>query len=104
MNNTWGYASIAIYAASFFCYARFLYTNDRRIGRVATLCLALGIVLQYSALMERSRWIHSVPYDDLYGSMSLFAWLLGSYLSGTGIISSATICGRVRDANFAGVD
>jgi ABC-type transport system involved in cytochrome c biogenesis permease subunit len=77
MNNAWGYASIAIYATSFFCYARFLYTNDRRIGRVATMCLALGIILQYAALLERSRWIHSVPYDDLYGSMSLFAWLLG---------------------------
>jgi ABC-type transport system involved in cytochrome c biogenesis permease subunit len=77
MNNAWGYASIAIYAASFICYARYLYSNDVRIGRVATLCLAAGIALHYVALLERSRWIHSVPYDDLYGSMSLFAWLLG---------------------------
>ena len=39
--------------------------------------LAGGIVAQYFALLERSHWTHTVPYDDLYGSMSLFAWLLG---------------------------
>ena len=77
MNNALGYASIAVYAASFVCYARYLYSNDMRIGRLGTLFLAGGIFLHYLALLERSRWIHSVPYDDLYGSMSLFAWLLG---------------------------
>jgi len=41
------------------------------------MLLAGGILLQYFALLERSRWIHTVPYNDLYGSMSLFAWLLG---------------------------
>ena len=28
------------------------------------------------ALLERSRGLHTVPYHDLYGSMSLFGWLL----------------------------
>ena len=28
--------------------------------------------------MERSRLSHTVPYDDLYGSLSLFAWLLAA--------------------------
>jgi ABC-type transport system involved in cytochrome c biogenesis permease subunit len=69
--------SLALYAASFVCYAWILYAPQLWIGRFATVLLAGGIVAQYFALLERSHWTHSVPYDDLYGSMSLFAWLLG---------------------------
>jgi ABC-type transport system involved in cytochrome c biogenesis permease subunit len=72
-----GYLSLALYLASFLCYARILYVPNLWIGRLATLLLASGIVAQYFSLYERSRVIQSVPYDDLYGSMSLFAWLLG---------------------------
>lgn len=68
---------VAFYAASFLCYARILYVPQLWLGRIASLLLAAGIVLQYYALLERSHWIHTIPYDDLYGSMSLFAWLLG---------------------------
>ena len=50
---------------------------DLWLGRIATLLLAGGIVMHYFALLERSQVIHTVPYNDLYGSMSLFAWLLG---------------------------
>ena len=67
MNAPWGYASLALYFASFLCYAHFLYGNERWVGRLATLALAAGIYLHYVALLERSRFIHSVPYDDLYG-------------------------------------
>ncbi len=77
MLNHMGYWSLALYAASFVCYARILYVPNVWMGRIATLLLAGGILLQYSSLLERSHWIHAVPYDDLYGSMSLFAWLLG---------------------------
>ncbi len=72
-----GYLSLALYLASFLCYARILYAPNIWIGRLATLLLASGIVVQYFSLYQRSRVIQSVPYDDLYGSMSLFAWLLG---------------------------
>src|SRR5580700_9527152 len=72
-----GYISLALYIASFLCYARFLSLPDLWLGRMATFLLAGGIVMHYFALLERSRWIHTVPYNDLYGSMSLFAWLLG---------------------------
>src|SRR5580700_756957 len=72
-----GYISLALYIASFLCYARFLSLPDLWLGRMATFLLAGGILLQYFDLLERSRWIHTVPYNDLYGSMSLFAWLLG---------------------------
>jgi len=71
------YLSLAAYLASFLCYAWILYAPQALLGRLASFLLAGGIVLQYFALLERSRWIHTVPYNDLFGSMSLFAWLLG---------------------------
>ncbi|MGH9683887.1 MAG: cytochrome C assembly family protein [Candidatus Acidiferrales bacterium] len=77
MAHHWGYVSLALYAASFVCYARVLYVPNVWVGRAASLLLALGIGAQYLALLERSRWIRAVPYNDLYGSMLLFAWLLG---------------------------
>lgn len=64
------------YAASFLLYVRFLYSNRPLIGHGATALLALGMLTHYLVLLERSRWIHAVPYQDLYGSMSLFGWLL----------------------------
>lgn len=72
-----GNLSLAFYVASFLCYARILYAPHLWLGRLGTALLAGGIAFQYFALLERSRWIHTVPYNDLYGSMSLFAWLLG---------------------------
>jgi len=77
MPNYMGYMSLALYAASFLCYARLLYAPNVWLGRLATLLLAGGIALHYFALLDRSMGTHAVPYDDLYGSMSLFAWLLG---------------------------
>src|ERR1700751_6379094 len=71
------YISLALYTASFPWYARSLYVPDLWLARMSTFLLAGGIVMHYFALLERSRWIHTVPYNDLYGSMSLFAWLLG---------------------------
>jgi ABC-type transport system involved in cytochrome c biogenesis permease subunit len=74
--------SLALYAASFACYARVLYSPNDWLGRTATFLLAAAIAVHYFALLERSRLTHTIPYDDLYGSMSLFAWLLGiTYLA-----------------------
>ncbi len=77
MPNQLGYLSVALYAASFVCYARVLYSPHVWVGRLASLLLACGIVSHYFALLGRSQGTHTIPYDDLYGSMSLFAWLLG---------------------------
>src|SRR6266850_177563 len=66
----------AAYLLSFGCYVRFLNTGRELIGRLGTLFLTLGLVAHYFALLERSRGLHTVPYHDLYGSMSLFGWLL----------------------------
>ena len=74
--------TILAYAASLALYFRLLYSNQALVGRAATLLLACGLGLHYLLLLERSRMLHSVPYQDLYGAMSLFAWLLAlTYLA-----------------------
>ncbi|MHB8411862.1 MAG: cytochrome C assembly family protein [Candidatus Acidiferrales bacterium] len=77
MNFSLDLAALGLYVASFAAYAANLYRDRRWIGRMATLLLILALVAHYYALLERSRMIHAIPYDDLYGSMSLFAWLVG---------------------------
>jgi HemX protein len=76
MIHSLGYLTIALYLGSFFCYARNLQAPNLAIGRAATLLLGAGLVAQYFAMYERSIALHAVPYDDLFGSMLLFAWLL----------------------------
>ena len=76
MRTYLGLATLGLYAASLAFYIRYLYVNKRLLGRAATACLLAGVGLHYAALLARSRWVHAVPYQDLYGSMSLFAWLL----------------------------
>src|ERR1700737_3879032 len=65
-----------VYACSFGFYVADLRGLRGGLGRVATFPLACGILLHYLVLLQRSRWVHAVPYQDLYGSMSLFGWLL----------------------------
>jgi ABC-type transport system involved in cytochrome c biogenesis permease subunit len=76
MGRELAYLTIVLYAASCAFYARVLYSPQARHGWLATVLLGAGILCHYFALLERSHWTHSIPYDDLYGSMSLFAWLL----------------------------
>src|SRR2546428_327450 len=75
MTTHFGTGALGLYAISLSLYIWYLYFKKRLIGRAATLFLAGGIALQYFALLERSRWLQSVPYEDLYGSMSLFGQL-----------------------------
>lgn len=70
------------YSLSWGLYTQFLYAGRELIGRLGSLFLAAGVVLHYFALLERARALHTVPYHDLYGSMSLFGWLLAlTYLA-----------------------
>jgi ABC-type uncharacterized transport system permease subunit len=69
-------STVLAYVLSFGLYIRFLSTGREPTGRLGTLLLAVGLVTHYFALLERSRGLHTVPYHDLYGSMSLFGWLL----------------------------
>ncbi len=64
------------YGISLGCYVAFLNTGRAVLGTCGTVLLFLGLVAHYFALLESSRGLHTVPYHDLYGSMSLFGWLL----------------------------
>ena len=77
MPNEMVYLTLALYAASFLCYARLLYAPHVWLGRLATGLLMSGVAFHYFALLDRFPGMRAVPYNDLYGSMSLFAWLLG---------------------------
>jgi len=69
--------ALGLYAASLVLYVWHLYSDQRAPGRVATLLLSAALVAHYIALLERAHLVHAVPYEDLYGSMSLFGWFLG---------------------------
>jgi len=74
--------TIAAYAGSLVFYLRFLNMGKEITGRVGTALLGVGLLAHYFVLLERSRGMHTVPYHDLYGSMSLFGWLLAlTYLA-----------------------
>ena len=68
--------TLSAYSLSLVSYLRFLYAGKTLAGRLGTIFLGLGLVVHYFALLERSRGLHTVPYHDLYGSLSLFGWLL----------------------------
>jgi ABC-type uncharacterized transport system permease subunit len=70
------FLAVLVYTLSLGSYVRFLRTGREISGRLGTIFLGLGLVAHYFALLERSRGLHTVPYHDLYGSMSLFGWLL----------------------------
>lgn len=78
MTSPYVLATLLFYAASLALYIWNLREPSRAAGIGATSCLVAGLGLHYLALLARSRLIHAVPYDDLFGSLSLFAWLLAA--------------------------
>jgi ABC-type uncharacterized transport system permease subunit len=68
--------TVLAYGLSLASYLRHLLTGKEIAGRLGTILLTVGLLAHYFALLERSRGLHTVPYHDLYGSMSLFGWLL----------------------------
>jgi ABC-type uncharacterized transport system permease subunit len=82
----WVLATIVLYLASFAAYARNLYVENNFIGRLGPVCLAAGLALHYFALIERARVLQAVPYEDLWGSLSLFGWLLGATYLGLELV------------------
>jgi ABC-type uncharacterized transport system permease subunit len=82
MDHLFFLLTVAAYVGSFACYLGFLVSGREWSGKLASVVLAGGLVAHYFALLERSRGLHTVPYHDLAGSMSLFGWLLAlTYLS-----------------------
>jgi ABC-type transport system involved in cytochrome c biogenesis permease subunit len=82
----WVLATLLLYILSFALYLRNLYVENRVIGLAAGAALLAGLVLHYFALMDRARALHAVPYEDLWGSLSLFAWLLGATFLGLELV------------------
>ncbi len=78
MTNPYVLATLFFYAASLALYVLNLREPSKAAGFGATASLIGGLVLHYLALLDRSKQIHAVPYDDLFGSLSLFAWLLAA--------------------------
>jgi ABC-type uncharacterized transport system permease subunit len=78
MTNPYVLATLLFYLVSLGFYIRNLREPSRAAGIGATGCLIGGLFLHYLALLDRSRLIHAVPYDDLFGSLSLFGWLLAA--------------------------
>jgi ABC-type transport system involved in cytochrome c biogenesis permease subunit len=76
MDHLYFILTIVAYSLSLGCYIAFLNSGRTVLGRCGSAFLALGLAAHYFALLERSRGLHTVPYHDLYGSMSLFGWLL----------------------------
>ncbi len=51
---------------------------DRRptYSQLASRMLILSMAIHFFAMLERSHHFRTVPYNDLYGSLSLFAWMV----------------------------
>src|SRR5947208_10977931 len=82
MNHLFFLLTLAAYIGSFAAYSGYLVAGREWSGRLGSLFLTAGLVAHYFALLERARGLHTVPYHDLSGSMSLFGWLLAlTYLS-----------------------
>src|ERR1700756_3145479 len=76
MSHLFFLLTLAAYVGSFAAYIGYLVAGQEWSGRLGSLLLAAGLVAHYFALLERARGLHTVPYHDLAGSMSLFGWLL----------------------------
>src|SRR5260370_36529448 len=78
MTSPYVISTLLFYVASLALYIWNLREPSRVAGIGATSFLVAGLGLHYLAPLARSRLIHAVPYDDLFGSLSLFAWLLAA--------------------------
>jgi len=82
----WVLATLLLYVVSFAAYLRNLYAENRVVGLAAGGSPAAGLLLHYFALIERAQVLKAVPYEDLWGSLSLFAWLLGATFLGLELV------------------
>lgn len=69
-------AALASYALASICYIAHLRRPGRAAAWSASALAAAGAILNLVALYVRARDLHSVPYRDLLGSMSLFGFFL----------------------------
>jgi ABC-type transport system involved in cytochrome c biogenesis permease subunit len=74
--ETLGIVTAGLYVASLALYAWLLYSNHRLLGLGASGMLAAALAVHWVMLYQRALEVQAVPYQDWYGSMSLFGWLL----------------------------
>ncbi|HEV8269391.1 MAG TPA: cytochrome c biogenesis protein CcsA [Thermoanaerobaculia bacterium] len=73
---TSGLLAILAYGTASVLYVQNLGKPRTARGLVASSLTAAGAVLNMTSLYQRSRALHSVPYRDLLGSLSLFGFFL----------------------------
>src|SRR5713226_8998955 len=88
MNHLFFLLTLAAYLGSFAAYVGYLVAGLDWSGRAGSLLLFGGLIAHYLALLERARGLHTVPYHDLSGSMSLFGWLLAATYLGLELLHS----------------
>lgn len=68
--------AIICYLVTEFLYALNLIERNLTYARLASRTLVISIVIHFAAMLARSQQFRVVPYNDLYGSLSLFAWMV----------------------------
>lgn len=68
--------AILSYLATEILYGVFLLERWTNFAKAASRMLILSMAIHFAAMLERSYHFQLVPYKDLYGSLSLFAWMV----------------------------
>jgi cytochrome c-type biogenesis protein CcsB len=74
--------AILSYLSAEVFYGINLFEKKPLVAKLASRTLVLSIGIHFFAMLERSHQVRVVPYHDLYGSLSLFAWMVAlNYLA-----------------------
>jgi ABC-type transport system involved in cytochrome c biogenesis permease subunit len=73
-----GAAALVLYLAAEALSILRLRRDRESYGTAASLTLFLGFLVHFAALSIGAKATHTVPYNDLPGSMSLYAWMLAA--------------------------
>ncbi|MCU0609961.1 MAG: cytochrome c biogenesis protein CcsA, partial [Chitinispirillaceae bacterium] len=66
--------SFAAYSAACLLYVVFLAFEKKWVSTTATVCMAIGLVLQTIALILRSIYTHHLPLTNMFEYLGTFAW------------------------------
>ena len=70
--------ALGLYGAAEAFSIAHLRTGRESHGRITTFLLLLGFLVHFLALEVGGRTSGTVPYQNLPGSLSLFAWMLAA--------------------------
>lgn len=69
--------AIVSYLVTEVLYSLNLFDRNPTYGKLASRLLVVSLLIHFTAMLGRTHQLHVVPYHDLYGSLSLFAWMIG---------------------------